>query len=122
MTVLMILQRPLNLHTHNAILIAASPLLMVVPFVLSADAGVGFLTFFIGALLLGVALTSTSPRRPVPLSAHRGLELALGISLILVGLIGAAFDGASFVTIFLVGFGAAQIALTAATRYTARGA
>jgi hypothetical protein len=118
----MILHRPLTLHTHNAILIAASPLLMIVPFVLSADPGIGFLTFFIGAFLLGVALTSTSPRRPVPLSAHRGLELALGISLILVGISGALIDGASAVTIFLVGFGAAQIALTTATRYTARGA
>lgn len=118
----MILSRPLTLHTHNAILIAASPLLMVVPFVLSADAGLGFLTFFIGALLLGIALTSTSPRRAVPLSAHRGLELSLGISLILVGILGAVIDGASAVTIFLVGFGAAQIALTAVTRFTARGA
>lgn len=118
----MTLSRPLNLHTHNAILIAASPLLMVVPFMLSADAGVGFLTFFIGAILLGVALTSTSPRRPVPLHAHRGLELAIGISLLLIGISGAVIDGVSATTIFLVGFGAAQIALTAATRYTARGA
>lgn len=118
----MILSRPLTLHTHNALLIAASPLLMVVPFMLSADPGVGFLTFFIGALLIGIALTSTSPRRPVPLSAHRGLEFSLGLALVLVGISGAIIDGASAVTIFLVGFGAAQIALTAVTRYTARGA
>lgn len=118
----MTLNRPLTLHAHNAILIAASPLLMIVPFVLSADAGVGFLTFFIGATLLGVALTSTSPRRLIPLSANRGLEVALGISLVLVGLTGAFFTGFSAVTIFLVGFGAAQIALTAVTRFTARGA
>lgn len=118
----MVLSKPLTLHTHNAILMAASPLLMIVPFMLSADAGLGFLTFFIGAIIFGVALTSTSPRRPVPLSAHRGLELSLGISLILVGLVGAIIDGASAVTIFLVGFGAAQIALTAVTRFTARGA
>ena len=38
------------------------------------------------------------------------------------GISGAIIDGASAVTIFLVGFGAAQIALTVATRYTARGA
>ena len=114
--------RPLTLHTHNAIIIAASPLLMIVPFLLSADAGVGFLTFFIGATLFGVALTSTSPRRAIPLSANRGLEMALGISLILVGLSGAVITGVSAVTIFLVGFGAAQIALTAVTRFTARGA
>jgi hypothetical protein len=118
----MILQRPLTLHAHNAILIAVSPLLMVVPFVLSADPGVGFLTFFVGAVLLGVALTSTSPRRAVPLHAHKGLELALGISLVLIGTFGGLIDGVSAVTVFLVGFGAAQIALTAATRYTARGA
>lgn len=118
----MILSKPLTLHTHNAILIAISPLLMIVPFALSADPGVGLLTFFIGALLLGVALTSTSPRRLAPLTAHRGIEFAIGISLILIGISGAIIDGASTMTIFLVGFGAAQIALTAVTRYTARGA
>lgn len=118
----MILSRPLTLHTHNAILIALSPLLMVVPFLLSANPGVGFLTFFIGAVLLGLALTNTSPRRLIPLSANRGFELALAVSLITLGLTGALVTGITAVTIFLVGFGAAQIALTAVTRFTARGA
>jgi hypothetical protein len=114
--------QPIDLDLHNGLVLASAPLLMVVPFLLTFSPGVGLLSAFLGALLMGVALMAASPYRRVPLSAIAGFDRALGVSILAIGVVSGIFGDQPVATIFLVGFGAAHMALTAATRYSARGA
>jgi hypothetical protein len=114
--------RPIDIDLHNGLVLAGAPLLMVVPYLLTFSPGVGLLSFFLGSLLMGVALAAASPRRRVPLSAIAGFDWTLGIAILAIGVVSGAFGDQFVATIFLVGFGAAHMALTAATRYSARSA
>jgi hypothetical protein len=113
--------RPIDIDLHNGLVLAGAPLLMVVPYLLTFSPGVGLLSFFLGCMLMGVALAAASPHRRVPLSAIAGFDWTLGISILAIGLVSGIFGDQPVMTIFLVGFGAAHMALTAATRYSARG-
>jgi hypothetical protein len=114
--------RPVNLDVHNALVLATAPLLMVVPYLLTFSPGVGLLSFLLGALLMGVALAGSSAARQVPASAIAGFDWTLGIAILGIGLASGLFGDHPVATIFLVGFGAAHLALAAVTRYGARGA
>lgn len=114
--------RPVNIDTHNGLVLAAAPLMMVVPYLLTFSPAVGLLSFLLGALLIGVALAASSPRSSVSLSAIAGFDWTLGFTTLSIGLVSGIFGDQPVATIFLVGFGAAHLALTAATRYSARGA
>jgi hypothetical protein len=94
----------------------------VVPYLLTFSPGVGLLSFAMGAILMGLALAGSSPQRQIPVSAHAGFDMTSGISILAIGLVSGIFGGQPVATIFLVGFGAAHLALTAVTRYSARGA
>lgn len=114
--------RPIEISVHNALVLATAPVLMIVPYLLTFSPGIGYLTFFLGAALMGVALAGASPKRPLSLAALAGFDWAIGIAIFAVGIL-AGFSGQDTITtIFLVGFGAAHLALTASTRYSARGA
>ena len=108
--------------THNALVLATAPLLMVVPFVLKFSPGIGLVSFMMGALIMAVALAGASPDRPLPLTAQSGFDWMLGIGLVTVGLIAGLTTSNPAQTIFLIGFGAAHLALTASTRYSSRSA
>jgi hypothetical protein len=110
----------LNIDVHNAILLASTPLLMVGPFLLAGEAGIGTLAFFLGAILIGIGLAGAGSERTLPLTAQKGLEVTIGIALIGIGLVSAVFDGGAGMTLLLTGFGAALIGLSLVTRYTAR--
>lgn len=112
--------KALNIDVHNAIVLASTPALMIGPFLLAGGAGIGTLAFFLGAILIGIGLAGASGGRRLPLTTQKGLELAIGIALIGMGLASAAFDGGSGMTLLLAGFGAALIGLSQITRYTAR--
>lgn len=114
--------KPIAIGVHDALVLATAPLLMVVPYLLTFSPGIGYLTFFLGAILMGVSLAGASPRRPLPLTAHAGFDRAIGIAIFSIGLLAGITGQDTFTTIFLVGFGAAHLALTASTRYSARGA
>ncbi len=114
--------RPISIDLHNGLVLAVAPLLMVVPYLLTFEPGVGLLSFLLGCGLMGVALAAASPRRRVPLSAIAGFDWMLGLSILAIGLVSGVFGDQPVATIFLVGFGAAHLALTAATRYSARSA
>lgn len=114
--------RPINIDTHSGLVLAGAPLLMVVPYLLTFSPGVGLLSFFLGSVLMGVALAAASPRRRIPLSAISSFDWTLGVSIFGIGIISGLAGNQPVATIFLVGFGAAHMALTAATRYSARGA
>ncbi|MEX0621216.1 MAG: hypothetical protein WD181_06500 [Solirubrobacterales bacterium] len=113
--------RPIDIDIHNGLVLASAPLLMVVPYLLTFSPGVGLISFFLGCLLMGVALAAASPRSQVPLSAIARFDWTLGLSVLAIGLVSGILGDQPVATIFLVGFGAAHLALTAATRYSARG-
>lgn len=115
-------QRPVSIDIHNGLILAAAPLMMVVPYLLTFDPAVGLLSFILGSFAMGVALAAASPRRRVSLSAIAGFDWTLGLSTLSIGVVSGIFGDQPVATIFLVGFGAAYMALIAATRYSARGA
>jgi hypothetical protein len=114
--------RPVNLDVHNALVLATAPLLMIVPYLLTFSPGVGLLSFLLGAMLMGVALAGSSEQPSLPSSAIAGFDWTLGLSILGIGLASGVFGDQPVATIFLVGFGAAHLALAAVTRYGARGA
>jgi hypothetical protein len=96
---------------------------MVAPFLLGFDQAATVLSVTIGVLLLGLALQTESPNRTVPLSAHAGFDYLLAAAAVIGGLVIGLATGEWFATVFLVGVGAAQVVLTASTRFSiARGA
>ncbi len=115
-------QRPISIDLHNGLVLAAAPLLMVVPYLLTFNPAVGLLSFFLGCVAMGIALTASSPQRQVSLSAIAGFDWTLGLTILSIGVVSGIFGDQPVATIFLVGFGAAYMALTAVTRYSARGA
>lgn len=118
--VLNVPDRPIKIDAHNALVLATAPLLMIVPYLLTFDPGIGLLSFFLGAALMGVALSGINPGR-IPLGAIAGFDRALGSAIILVGLVSGLTGQPVPTTVFLVGFGAAHLALAASTRYGSRG-
>ena len=114
--------RSIPLTTHTVIEILAAPALMAAPFVLGFGSGIGAVTFALGALLMGLAISSSTDQRTIPLSAHASLDYTIAVVTIAAGLIVGIATADPVATAFLVGFGAAHLALTASTRYSPRGA
>ncbi|MCO5316504.1 MAG: hypothetical protein M9938_10155 [Solirubrobacterales bacterium] len=113
--------RPIKIDFHNALVLAIAPLMMIVPYVLTFDPKLGLLSFFLGAAAMGIALSGIRPQT-LPGSTIAGFDRILGLTTVLVGLVSGLTGQPVVTTIFLVGFGAAHLALTAATRYGSRGA
>jgi predicted Na+-dependent transporter len=93
---------------------------MIGPYVLTFSPGVGLVSFFLGVLLMGVALSGST--RSLSVSAHAHFDVALGVTIFAIGILAGIMGEPAIAAIFLVGFGAAHLALTAATRYSARSA
>jgi hypothetical protein len=110
--------RALSASVHGALEILAAPAIMAAPFLLDFGQAATVITVTLGALLLGLALQVEGPRRAVPPSAHAGFDYALAFVALIGGLaIGLATEEWA-AGLFLVGVGVAQVALTAATRFT----
>lgn len=114
--------KPIKMDAHNALVLATAPVMMIAPYVLTFNVGIGLITFFLGAALMGVALSGVRSDRMLPASAIAGFDWALGMSIFAIGIVAGLAGQSIFTTVFLVGFGAAHLALTASTRYSARGA
>lgn len=114
--------KPIEMSVRNALVLATAPLLMIAPYLLAFEPALGYLSFFLGAALVGVSLAGSSPRRTVSLTALAGFDWAIGIAIFSIGILAGITGQETLTTIFLVGFGAAHLALTASTRYSARGA
>ena len=102
--------------------ILAAPVLMAAPFLFGFSVGLGAVTIILGTLLMGLAISSATDQRTIPLSAHASLDYTLAGVTIATGFILGIATADPVATAFLVGFGAAHLALTASTRYSARGA
>ena len=114
--------RPVNIDIHNALVLATAPLMMVVPYLLTFNPAVGLMSFLLGALLMGVALAGSTDEVVVASSAIAGFDWTLGLTILGIGVASGVFGNQPVATIFMVGFGAAHLALTAVTRYGAPGA
>ncbi len=92
---------------------------MAAPFVFDFGQAAALTAFAVGALLLGLAIQAAGPTRTIPLSAHAGFDYALAIAAAFSGLVVGIAAGEWGAASFLVGVGVAQVALTAATRFSA---
>jgi hypothetical protein len=110
--------RSIPLAVHAAIEVIAAPAIMVAPFVLDFGQAATVVAVTIGALLLGLALQAEGPRRTVPLSAHAGFDYLLATAAAIAGLVIGLVTSEWYAALFLVGIGAAQVALTASTRFS----
>jgi hypothetical protein len=118
----MTLFRAIPLAIHGVIEIVAAPVLIAAPFVLEFGTAAGAASIALGATLMGLALATHGEQRTVPLSAHAGLDYLIGGIAILAGFSLGIGGAPAIATAFLVGFGAAHLALTASTRFSVRGA
>lgn len=115
----MTLSRAVSLPAHGAIEVFAAPAITAAPFVFGFSIAATAISIVVGVLLLTFALQLEGPRRAVPLSAHADFDYALAVVAISAGVAIALATGAWAESVFLVGIGAAQVALTASTRFSA---
>jgi hypothetical protein len=118
----MTLFRAIPLAIHGVIEIVAAPVLIAAPFVLGFGTAAGAVSIALGAMLMGLALSTHGEHRTVPLGAHASFDYLIGGLAIVVGLALGIGGAPPIATVFLVGFGAAHLALTASTRFSIRGA
>jgi hypothetical protein len=114
----MTLSRSIPLFVHGAVETIAAPAIMVAPFLFGFGVVATAVAVAIGALWLSLALSIHGQPRPVPLSAHAGFDYLLAITAIVAGVAVGIATGQPSATVFLVGVGAAMMALTASTRFS----
>ena len=111
--------RAIPLSIHSAVEMIAAPAIMVAPFLLGFGPAPTVVAVLLGVVLLGLALQADAPERTLPLSAHAGFDYALAIAALASGLAIGLLTDEWYAGIFLVGVGAAQVGLTASTRFSA---
>jgi hypothetical protein len=105
--------------THAAVEVAGGAWIMVAPFVLGLGQAATIVSVLIGVLLISLAVQVSEPGRGIPLAAHASFDYALAAVSVIAGFAIGALAGDWRATIFLVGVGSAQAALTASTRWSA---
>ena len=104
--------RYIPLSLHGGIETIAAPLIMAGPLLLGLDQAAVLAGFLLGAILLGLSLSLFSEM------TYAGVGFGLAVAAMVLGVgIGVA-TGDAGATVFLVGVGAAQMALTASTRFS----
>ncbi len=111
--------RAIPLSVHAGLEMLAGPAVMAAPFVFGFGQAATILTVLVGFFLVGLALQLPGPRRSIPLAFHASYDYALAIFAVVSGLGVGVASGAWEHAIFLVGIGAAMVALTASTRFSA---
>jgi hypothetical protein len=110
--------RVIPLNIHAAIETLAGPAIMASALLLGLGQAAAVITFVVGAFVLALALQVPGPRRTIPLSAHAGFDYVIAAFAALAGLVIGIDSGDWTGTVFLVGIGALQVALTASTRFS----
>jgi len=118
----MTLFRAVPLSVHGALEIFAAPALIAAPFLLGFDPATGAVSLALGAMLIGLALSTHGETRTLPISTHVAFDYVIAFLLIASGFAFGLANGDTQATVFLAGFGAAHMALTASTRFSVRGA
>ena len=107
---------PLSLHAGLEAL--AGPAVMAAPFLLGFGTVPTVLAVLVGILLVGLSLQVPGPQRSIPLAYHASFDYAVAALAAFAGLALGALTGDWVPASFLVGIGAAQVALTASTRFS----
>lgn len=115
----MTLFRYIPLSVHAGVETLAGPAVMVAPFLFGFGQAATVVCVLIGVMLLGLALQIPGPQRSISLSAHASFDYALALFAATAGLAVGIVTGAWEPAAFLVGIGAALVALTASTRFSA---
>jgi hypothetical protein len=115
----MTLTRGIPLAVHGAMEVIAAPVVMVAPFVLGFDAATAAIAIAFGAVLMATGLQVENPERVISISALAAFDYLFAATAATAGISIGIATGEWAQTIFLVGLGAAQAALTAATRFSA---
>jgi hypothetical protein len=106
-------------HTlHAAVEILGGAAVMAAPFVLGLGRSAAIVSVALGALAIGTALQIGGSERRMPLSAHAAFDYVLAAVAALAGLAIGVASGEWRATVFLVGVGVGQAALTASTRWS----
>ena len=106
------------LHVHAALEVLLAPALIFAPFVLGFGHVAAAVSIAIGAVLIGLGISIHDERGVVPLRAHAELDYTIAAVTIAAGVVLGIATGSAVVAVFMVGFGALHIALTAATRFS----
>jgi hypothetical protein len=112
------MNRSIPYTLHAAIEMLGGAAVMALPFVLGLGEAATVASVVVGALLITMAVEVTGSRRSIPLSAHAGFDYTLAFAGAVAGITIGLATGEWRATIFLVGVGAAQVALTASTRWS----
>jgi hypothetical protein len=115
----MTLFRYIPLSVHAGVETIAGPAVMAAPFLLGFGQAATVISVLVGALLLGLALQIPGPQRSISLSSHASFDYALAVFAMAGGVAVGFVTGIWEHSIFLVGIGAALVALTASTRFSA---
>jgi hypothetical protein len=111
--------RYIPLSVHAGLETLAGPAIMAAPFVFGFGQAATVVSVIVGILLLTLALQIPGPQRSVSLSQHASFDYALATFAIAAGVAVGVVTGAWEPAIFLVGIGAAMVALTGSTRFSA---
>jgi hypothetical protein len=111
--------RYIPLSVHAGVETLAGPVVMAAPFVFGFGQAATVVSVIVGVLLLSLALQIPGPQRSISLSQHASFDYALATFAMVAGLTVGIATGAWAPAVFLVGLGAAMVAMTASTRFTA---
>jgi hypothetical protein len=110
--------RGIPLSVHSVVEMFAAPVIMIAPFLLGFGPAASVVTVLLGVVLFGLALEAGGPGRSVSIAAHAGFDYVLALAAVLGGAAIGLATSEWFATVFLVGIGAALVALTASTRFS----
>jgi hypothetical protein len=112
--------RLMSLPAHGAFELAIGVALMAAPFLLGFGAAGTLVAVVVGALVVGLALNAAvADTGAVDIAAHYAYDLGLAVGLLGAGVV-LAISGDAPAALVLLAAAAAQLALNATTRYSAR--
>ncbi len=114
--------RTVSLAAHGVVETFAAMAIMVAPFLLGFSTGAAVVAVALGALLLGLALSTHADRPTIPLGSHAAFDYALGFVALVAGVVAALSGGSLAEILFFVGVGTVHLVLTANTRFSLRDA
>jgi hypothetical protein len=109
--------RYVPLSIHGSLEALAAPIIVAAPFVLGMATVATVVCIAVGVILFALSMSLLEPRG-VPLTTHAEFDYVLGLFAAVAGLVIGIATGDVVATIFLVGVGVAQTALTASTRFS----
>jgi hypothetical protein len=112
------MSRALPYNVHAAVEIVGGAAVMAAAVLLDLGLAATIVAMVFGAVAIAAAIEIGGPQRRVPLSAHASFDYLLAATTVVAGVAIGVTAGEPRAMVFLVGVGAAQVALTASTRWS----